>query len=359
MKKVAMLLVVVMMLFVTVAVSESASFENGDSGAGVRAIQKTLVALNYLSEEYVTSNYDDMTELAVLAFQIDHSIDPTGIADSDTQHAISDALRSMLGGNATNDNTNQDTPLAQDEKQSGNDNNAVSNEPIVENEDNGIATEPVDAMEEGVPNENSKPEIELIQEKIRIGERDKYSDHIPAVYIAVLRNNTDTPCIINDLSVDFEDAQGSLILTQSMLSIYPGVIMPGENGYICERINDYYEENFDPHTIANAILHYEVKSRPGFKYQDVTVTDVKTKDEGSWKTVTCRIQNNTNFALDSQLIVAILFDSNGEFLTCCYTYESIKPNEKKGYELGDLTMDQTINITGATAKIYVYDSYIR
>lgn len=129
MKKVALLLVVVVMLSISVAISESTSLQNGDSGAAVQAIQKTLVALNYLSEEFITGEYDDLTEVAILAFQLDHSIDPTGIADSETQHAIADELRSMLGGGSSQNNTNQealpvqDAPSVQDEEQSETDDN--------------------------------------------------------------------------------------------------------------------------------------------------------------------------------------------------------------------------------------------
>ena len=70
------------------------TLKKGDSGESVRNLQSSLVKLYYLSKEYATGSFDDYTEMATTAFQMDHSLDATGIADEATLLAISNSLNS-------------------------------------------------------------------------------------------------------------------------------------------------------------------------------------------------------------------------------------------------------------------------
>lgn len=78
------------------AETSSTSLQKGDSGDEVTKLQENLARLKYLSEEYITGNYDDMTEISVFAFQSDHDLTPTGIADEETQQAITGQDASLI-----------------------------------------------------------------------------------------------------------------------------------------------------------------------------------------------------------------------------------------------------------------------
>lgn len=100
MRKIIVWMLLVLLFVHIGAISEVNTIQKGDSGNSVLAIQKILSSLNYLSAEYVTGDYEDMTELAVLAFQLDNGIEPTGIADPDTQRAITNSMKDQNAGSS-------------------------------------------------------------------------------------------------------------------------------------------------------------------------------------------------------------------------------------------------------------------
>ena len=88
MKKLIIGLVLSALLLCFGTMADYATFKKNDSGDAVLTIQKALFKLNYLSEKYISGEFDDMTELAVYAFQLDQNIKATGIADPYTQKAL-------------------------------------------------------------------------------------------------------------------------------------------------------------------------------------------------------------------------------------------------------------------------------
>ena len=92
MKRIIALLMAFIAVMCLSASVEAEVYQKGNSGETVLAIQKSLCTLNYLSEQYATGEFEDMTELALIAFQVDHGLTPTGIADEDTQKAIAKVL---------------------------------------------------------------------------------------------------------------------------------------------------------------------------------------------------------------------------------------------------------------------------
>ena len=88
MKRILMYLLAFLLISCINTIAEGNTLQKGISGSDVLEIQKVLSSLGYLSSDNVNGIYDDMTELAVLAFQMDNSLEPTGIADLDTQKAI-------------------------------------------------------------------------------------------------------------------------------------------------------------------------------------------------------------------------------------------------------------------------------
>ena len=60
-----------------------AELKNGDRGGSVLRVQDELYARGYLAEEG-DGQYGQRTETAVMAFQQDNNLDPTGIVDDAT-----------------------------------------------------------------------------------------------------------------------------------------------------------------------------------------------------------------------------------------------------------------------------------
>ena len=66
---------------------ETACAAPGDSGAQVRLLQRTLLAMGYFSGE-CSGVYGELTQQAVTMFQANNNLDPTGTADADTCDAL-------------------------------------------------------------------------------------------------------------------------------------------------------------------------------------------------------------------------------------------------------------------------------
>lgn len=69
------------------AEEEQVTFENGDYADGVYEIQAELIELGYFNDD-ATGYYGDMTESAVLEFQTQNGLEPTGQVDELTYAAI-------------------------------------------------------------------------------------------------------------------------------------------------------------------------------------------------------------------------------------------------------------------------------
>ena len=97
----AVLLAILLAVFVATvgAFSEANCFKLGDSNNTVLSFQKALSALGYLSKNNATGTFDANTELAVIAFQIDHSIVPSGEVDLETQKEILKAYKPVSNDN--------------------------------------------------------------------------------------------------------------------------------------------------------------------------------------------------------------------------------------------------------------------
>ncbi len=69
------------------AISAFASFQYGDDGQEVMAIQKRLAELNY-SVGTIDGDFGSGTEAAIKRFQADHGLDVDGVVGSDTYRAL-------------------------------------------------------------------------------------------------------------------------------------------------------------------------------------------------------------------------------------------------------------------------------
>ena len=62
--------------------------EKGSSGSAVRAIQRLLASMEYISNSGIDGAYGDITTKAITTFQKDHGLSQTGIADLPTQFLL-------------------------------------------------------------------------------------------------------------------------------------------------------------------------------------------------------------------------------------------------------------------------------
>lgn len=154
---------------------------------------------------------------------------------------------------------------------------------------------------------------------------------------------------------DLEDEKGNLVATNSMTSIYPEVLAPGEKAYVSEfeRLDEKVENLAVVPRVKAKLATVELIR---YKCSDITVKD---ETYGGVK-VLGRIENNTKQDEDGWIYVVVnLFDKDGKFLHQVYTIisENLPAGAKFGFECTslidpvDLTADQV-----ASYEIYAFPS---
>lgn len=86
-KRLMVILALTLMLTITNAIVAFASFERGDDGQDVMAIQKRLVELNYTITS-IDGSFGPETENAVRRFQADRGLEVDGIVGANTYRAL-------------------------------------------------------------------------------------------------------------------------------------------------------------------------------------------------------------------------------------------------------------------------------
>jgi len=149
--------------------------------------------------------------------------------------------------------------------------------------------------------------------------------------IAEIENTGSKALYLSSGSYELEDADGSLIKTGSLMSVYPQVIEPGEKAY-------YYEET----TVDNVSADTEVVllMRPKAAKATVSnirynVTDVKITDTKYYGVEASGRVENTSGETDSMIEVAVvLFDADDKPIAVVNKLitEDLAPGDKIGFE---------------------------
>ena len=92
MKRVASILIALLMLAAPLSLAEAGGMQKGSKGDDVAALQRSLITLGYL-EGAADGIFGNMTQQAVIALQSDYSLTLTGIVGDSELNAISDAFQ--------------------------------------------------------------------------------------------------------------------------------------------------------------------------------------------------------------------------------------------------------------------------
>lgn len=154
-------------------------------------------------------------------------------------------------------------------------------------------------------------------------------------------------------TMDLEDADGHLVESLSMVSVYPQVLKPGETSW-------YFEESTldeKPSSDLKVVPHVDVEEATvdciRYETSDVTISD---EEFGGIK-VTGRVENTTDEDGSMVEVVVFLYNENGDFIGNIYTYldGDLAAGDKIGFsassfaDVADLTAADV-----ADYKVYAY-----
>ena len=159
------------------------------------------------------------------------------------------------------------------------------------------------------------------------------------VHVLVEITNTGSvPLYLSAGGYDLEDADGRLVDTASLVSVYPSVIAPGEKAYY----RDTVSLADPPEGGLSVVMRPDVEvSR--VEYVRLPVTDVELRrDQYKRLQVVGRVENTTDEEHKLTYVAAFLYDENDVCLDVFMDIVTLPPKDRAGFECSGLVVPDTV-----------------
>lgn len=167
--------------------------------------------------------------------------------------------------------------------------------------------------------------------------------------IVEIENTGSENLYLSSGAYDLEDADGSLIASQSMVSTFPDVIAPGEKGYMYEETTlDEYSGDGNLKIIPRPDVKAAKVDLIRYNISDITVKD----DQFSGVKVMGRIENQTSESTDGMVyIVAFFRNAEGTPIGSAFTIltEDVGAGDKIGFEFSGLSLPDDVTADAITS----------
>lgn len=198
-----------------------------------------------------------------------------------------------------------------------------------------------------------EPSIEVVSEALQ-----KYTtlDAPCATYLAELKNTGEVPVKISNISIDVEDAAGSILKSADFITAYPNVINPGESAYICEEVvNGAFDEGVALDNIGKAILHYDIEKQAAPESLPVAISEIALGESYGYPNLVGRIENTGSTDIEELYIVADIRSADGTLQNVIFTIvDNLKAGEKKGFEQMAIAGDLALDFSASTVNVKAY-----
>ncbi len=185
-----------------------------------------------------------------------------------------------------------------------------------------------------------------------------YKNSIGTVWAQIFFEVTNTgtsDLYLSSGGCDLEDSTGKLVASETMISVYPQVISPGEKAY-------YYEETtLDGVTDTPELT---VKARPDAEKakvskQELAVSEVELQD-GTYSGIKAigRVENTLSEEISMAYVAIVLYDAQNKPIGLLSTIltDKLAIGIKMGFEASALSLPDDIDKSAvASFKAYAYD----
>lgn len=184
-----------------------------------------------------------------------------------------------------------------------------------------------------------------------------FSDSLNFVYIkgiVEITNTGSTDLYLSTGKFDIDKSDGSIFASESLISVYPQIISPGEKAYY---FNVASGDNITVNDKLTIEPNVDVKKSTLSKIElDVTETSLTQEQYGNIKLIG-RVQNNTQDIQNMIYIAVVLFDSSDKPIAVLNTFlvDDLKPGDKTGFEATGLLLPDSITPDSvARYEVYAY-----
>ena len=161
--------------------------------------------------------------------------------------------------------------------------------------------------------------------------------------VVELVNTSDKPLYLNARSFDLEDKTGHLLQSDEGLSTAPGVILPGEHGFIYNQFATPIDAVDIPTEDLVFVPSYTVKDAAKTPH-DYPVSDVSFKTAEEGYTMVGRVQNDTPEPDFGVFANVIYLDKDGKCLGITGKFiTDLGPGETRSFEIASMDIEKTFD----------------
>ena len=173
--------------------------------------------------------------------------------------------------------------------------------------------------------------------------------------IIEIKNTGTADLYLSSGSYDLEDESGSLVAAQSLVSVYPDIIAPGESAV-------YYEATTLDEVSAGAnltVIPHPKVAKSKNSLVRLPVSDTKLQ-EGQYTGLELigRVENNTDVVIDGMTYVSVVLrDAAGVPIGVLFTIlmEDLAPGDKVGFECNALSLPESVTLESvASFDVFAY-----
>jgi len=168
-----------------------------------------------------------------------------------------------------------------------------------------------------------------------------------------VRNTGSVPLFLNSGAYDLERADGSLVASRSMVSVFPSIINPGESAF-------YYEEAMIDVDVGTELI---ILPRPNVREARVErvkfpVTDFSlTEGQFGGLRMLGRVENTSEETQTMVYVAVVLFDDMDNPIGLMFTIlmEGLEPGDRIGFEQGSVALPDDVTLDRvARYEVFAY-----
>lgn len=181
------------------------------------------------------------------------------------------------------------------------------------------------------PDENIS--VEVLYEEVLLD-----LDGEGAKYVAEIKNTSNFPIKISNVSIDVEKEDGTLLKVVDYISAYPSIIDAGESAFICESIVTMLDSDITASeaTVAKLKFKYEKAVMPELDVELLTINyTVKT----SFPNIVGKVKNNGTEDISNLIVSVPVYSSEGELQTVIYTLVDVAAGEEASFDKRGMDVD--------------------
>lgn len=199
------------------------------------------------------------------------------------------------------------------------------------------------------PEPPKEPTVEIVSEQLIVETSLGYTT---STYLAEIKNTSDFPVKLSDISFDLETADGTLVKVIDYVTVSPTTLDVGQSAYICEPAVTMLDSDIDANAATVVKLSFDI-DKASLKELPVEIVSVSLTNKMGFPNIVGKAKNNGTEDLTFVYICAPLYSADGVLQTVITTYVDLAAGEEGSFDqmavFADPNADYSSSVLGEIA----------